>query len=93
MRRMLYFFGFNHTQRRTMKKYKEGDKSRAICHDCGLVNTTFYHRDVTVEKISVYILAGVCEKCNQVVSIPSQATPAIKKALAAGSSPSITTPT
>ena len=69
----------------TMHEYKEGDKSRAICHDCGLVNTTFYHRDVKIENRSVRILAGVCEKCDQVVSTPAQATPAIKKALAASS--------
>lgn len=76
-----------------MNKYNEGDRSRAICQNCGLVDTTFYHRDVTVETISVYILAGLCEKCDQVVSIPAQATPAIGRALAAGLSPLTTTAT
>lgn len=64
-----------------MKIYFSGDKSKAICPCCGLVDTTFKYRDVfltetkkTVEKI----LVGVCDKCNQTVSTPAQSTPAIK---------------
>lgn len=93
MFRMLCLLEFTNTERTMTHEYKKGEKSRAICHHCGLVQTTFRHRDVRVEGVNVHILTGVCDKCNQVVSIPAQATPTIKKALATGEGFSNTMPT
>lgn len=67
-----------------MKIYKEGDKSKAICPDCGMVETTFRTRDVTIKGSSATaknILTGVCSKCEKVISIPQQSSPYIKEAL------------
>lgn len=62
---------------------KENDKSRGVCEHCGLVPTTFLHRLVTVGKAgAIHILAGVCDNCARVVSIPAQSTPHVKNALA-----------
>lgn len=67
-----------------MKFYKEGDKSQAICSDCGeIVSSTMLYRDVPFEgggAVAKDILVGVCDKCRMVVSIPAQSTPAIAKA-------------
>lgn len=67
-----------------MHLYKSGDKSRALCETCGgLVATTFAYRDVPFDDGSGVvhdILAGVCDGCGQVVSIPAQSTPAIRRA-------------
>lgn len=65
-----------------MKFYKENDKSKAICNKCGLVNTTFKIRDVpfsTKNGCARGILAGVCDKCGEVVSVPQQSAPRIKE--------------
>lgn len=43
------------------KKYKEGDRSRAVCEKCGLVSTTF--------KLIDGILYAFCDCCNEKVSI------------------------
>lgn len=67
-----------------MVKVKEGDKSKAVCNDCAaMVSTTFKVRGVpfsdgsgTVENI----LAGICDQCDRVVSIPNQSAQNIKKA-------------
>lgn len=67
-----------------MKKLVVGDKSKALCSCCGLVNTTFQNRDFALEeskKVVPNILVGVCDKCNQTVSIPHQSTPIIQKVL------------
>jgi len=43
--------------------YKEGDKSKAICPDCGMVETVFMSRDVPIKGTAMTaknILAGVC---------------------------------
>lgn len=67
-----------------MKIYKEGDKSKAICPDCGMVETTFITRDVPIKgssTIAKNILAGVCSECEKVVSIPQQSAPYVKEAL------------
>ncbi len=67
-----------------MKFYKENDKSKAICNKCGLVSTTFKVRDVPFSTKNGYargILAGVCDKCGEVVSVPQQSTPRIKESL------------
>ncbi|KPA12476.1 hypothetical protein MHK_007312 [Candidatus Magnetomorum sp. HK-1] len=67
-----------------MKFYKENDKSKAICNKCGLVNTTFKVRDVpfsTKNGCARGILAGVCDKCGEVVSVPQQSAPRIKESM------------
>ena len=62
----------------------EGDQSKAICGDCkALRSTTFRYRDVPFSDGTgtvKHILAGVCNECDSVVSIPAQSTPAISKA-------------
>ena len=61
---------------------QENDKSRAVCEYCGLVSTTFLHRLVTMGNAgAIHVLAGVCDNCARVVSIPAQSTPEIKMAL------------
>lgn len=66
-----------------MKIYRVGDKSKAICHKSGQVESVTYKlKDVPVDdsNISVKnILVGVCDCCGDVVSIPKQSTPAIQK--------------
>lgn len=64
-----------------MTPFKEGDKSKALCEECGLVDTTFKHRTVLVSDHPIPMLAGVCDKCNIVVSIPAQETPNIQAVL------------
>ena len=67
-----------------MEFFKEGDKSKAICCDCGeIVQTTMHYRDVPFDDgsaIAKDILVGTCDQCLTVVSIPAQSTPAIAKA-------------
>ena len=67
-----------------MKFFNEGDKSNAVCSTCKLLReTTFAYRDVPFSDgsgIVKNILAGVCDHCGQVASIPAQSTPAIRKA-------------
>lgn len=67
-----------------MKIYKVGDRSKGICPDCGMVETTFILKDVPIKDSSAIaknILAGVCSKCEKVISIPQQSAADIKKAL------------
>ena len=64
-----------------MNLYAPGDKGRAICHECGLVTTTFAYKDVPFSDGSGLvkdILVAVCDQCASVVAIPPQSTPAIK---------------
>ncbi len=67
-----------------MKVYKAGEKSKAICEDCGaLVSTTFAYRDVPFDdgKGEVKdVLASVCDQCDRVVALPAQSTPAVRRA-------------
>ena len=57
-----------------MKLFTKGDKSRAICEDCGgLVSTTFDYRNVPFSdgKGEVKdILLAVCDDCGGVVATP-----------------------
>jgi hypothetical protein len=66
-----------------MKIYKVGDSVKAICDGCkAMVNATFRVRDVPFDDgsgIVKNIMAGVCEKCGEVIVIPPQSTPAIKE--------------
>jgi hypothetical protein len=68
-----------------MKIYKVGDKQKAVCESCqSLTDATFKLRDVPFSDGSgtvKNVLAGVCDSCNEVVLIPHQSTPAIKKQL------------
>jgi len=66
-----------------MKIVKEGDKGKAVCQTCGLTETTYRLRDVAFSDnsgIVKNILAGVCDKCDTVTSVPRQCTPKIKSA-------------
>jgi hypothetical protein len=67
-----------------MKLYSAGDKSKAICETCQeLVETTFLYRDVPFDDGSGMvkdILASVCDRCGEVVAIPAQSLPAIRRA-------------
>jgi hypothetical protein len=54
-------------------------------HCAKLVTTTFSYRDVPFDDnvgTAKNILAAVCDECKNVVAIPAQSTPAIKKARA-----------
>lgn len=65
-----------------MKVYFPGDKSKAMCACCGLVDTTFLYRDVLLkesQRTVKNILVGVCDQCGATVSTPAQSTPAIKE--------------
>lgn len=68
-----------------MKIYKVGDKQKAVCESCqSLTDATFMLRGVPFSDGSgtvKNVLAGVCDSCNEVVLIPHQSTPAIKKQL------------
>ena len=68
-----------------MKIYKVGDKQKALCESCqSLADATFMLRDVPFSDgsgVVKNVLAGVCDSCNEVVLIPHQSTPAIKKQL------------
>lgn len=64
-----------------MRFVKEGDKRQVICHNCGRNGATYLLRDVDFSDKSgtvKNILAAVCDKCHEVVSIPAQSTPKIK---------------
>lgn len=67
-----------------MKLYQEGDQGKALCSHCkGIVATTFRRRDVPFSDgkgMARDILVGVCDTCDQVISIPAQSTPAIREA-------------
>jgi len=67
-----------------MKLYNAGDTSKAICETCqDLVETTFFYRDVPFDDgsgIVKDILASVCNSCGEVVAIPAQSMPAIRRA-------------
>lgn len=66
------------------KIYNPGDKSRAICGQCAqLVTTTFVYRNVPFDDgqgEARNILVAACDTCGQVVAIPAQSTPAIRRA-------------
>lgn len=66
---------------------KLGDKARAICSKCKQVRPTTYRvRSIAIdnEKVvgQVNVLTGVCDECNDIVSIPHQSVPDIKAAMA-----------
>jgi len=68
-----------------MKIFKVGDRSKAMCSYCKkMVETTFAVKNVPVShgKGSVSgVLAGVCNKCKKVISIPQQSAPRVREQL------------
>ncbi len=66
-----------------MKILKGGDKGEAICDACSRrVTTTYEYRSVHLDRSDVDVddvLVGVCDRCDQIVSIPSQSTPKLKE--------------
>ncbi|KMT66946.1 hypothetical protein [Catenovulum maritimum] len=74
-----------------MNIFKVGDSQKAICESCQSVeNVTFQLRNVPFNDgsgIATNILAGVCNKCNEVILIPQQSAPLINKQLRATRKP------
>ncbi len=64
--------------------FQEGDKSRAICHQCKkIVETTLVRRTVPFSDglgVVKDLLVDVCDVCDAVVATPAQSTPAIRDA-------------
>lgn len=69
-----------------MRILREGDRGRAICPNCdGRVEIRYEYRTVHLEESDLdveNVLVGVCEECDEVVSIPAQSTPKLKQARA-----------
>lgn len=64
-----------------MKIVKEGDKRQVVCPTCGLSRATYALRDIDFSDNSgtvKNVLAGVCDMCDQVVSIPKQSTAKVR---------------
>ncbi|CAG9000287.1 MAG: hypothetical protein CENE_02281 [Candidatus Celerinatantimonas neptuna] len=64
-----------------MKIVKEGDKRQVICPTCGLSHATYVLRDIDFSDHSgtvKNVLAGVCDTCGQVVSLPKQSTAKVR---------------
>ena len=58
-----------------------GDKRTIVCSNCGLSSVTYQVRDISFNDDSTTvnnILVGVCDKCNQIVSLPKQSVPEVK---------------
>jgi hypothetical protein len=66
-----------------MKIFKEGDKSKAVCHHCKeLVVTTFRVQDAKIKDAGVSynvpdVLVAICDQCDVVVSVPQQSFAAV----------------
>jgi hypothetical protein len=57
--------------RKNMLNFAPGNK--AICPYCEkLVSTTFAYRYVDVGNSKKYMLAAVCDECNEVAAVPAQ---------------------
>lgn len=64
-----------------MKIVKEGDQRQVVCETCGLITATYRLRDIEFSDGSTTVrnvLAGVCDSCDTVVSIPSQSTAKVR---------------
>lgn len=64
-----------------MKNVKEGDKRQVVCTRCGLSHATYILRDIDFSDNSETVknvLAGVCDTCKEVVSIPKQSTEKVR---------------
>ena len=62
----------------------EGQPGRALCRHCRAVMTlTYRYRSVALdddEQAVATVLAGVCNVCQQIVALPPQSTPDLKRA-------------
>jgi hypothetical protein len=74
-----------------MKKFwRAGDRSRAICEQCGLVETRFEYRTYPLEKPRVDVpdvLVAVCSTCDRIVAVPYQSSPRLNEARKAAEAP------
>lgn len=63
--------------------YQEGQKSKILCTYCeSMQDTTFLIKDYTINNKTIKdLLVGVCDKCGEIVSIPSNSTEKIKEGL------------
>lgn len=63
--------------------FKEGQKSKAICPYCeSIKETTFLIKDYSInDKVIKDILVGVCDTCEEIISIPAISTEKIKDSL------------
>ncbi len=69
-----------------MRMLQEGQRGLAICPNCkGIVEIRYEYRTNHLEESDLdveNVLVGVCEECDEVVSIPAQSTPKLKQARA-----------
>jgi hypothetical protein len=68
-----------------MKKFwRAGDRSRAICEECGkVVETRFEYRTYSLSRPRVDVpdvLVAVCMVCDQTVAVPYQSSPRLNEA-------------
>jgi hypothetical protein len=74
-----------------MKKFwRAGDRSRAICEKCGLVETRYEYRTFPLENPRVDVpdvLVGVCSVCDEIVTVPYQSSPKLNEARKAAEAP------
>jgi hypothetical protein len=67
------------------QRFKEDDKSRAICGQCKtIVTTTFKYGNYKIPGTCItvpQILIGYCDVCKSALSIPHQSVPAINQHL------------
>lgn len=64
-----------------MRFVKEGEKSKALCNSCGVTEITYLLKNVDFSDKSGTIkdiLVGVCDKCDEIITIPAQSTAQIK---------------
>jgi hypothetical protein len=71
--------------------WKPGDRSRAICEDCGkVVEMRFEYRTFPLLEPRVDVpdvLVGVCVECDRTVAVPYQSTPKLNEARKAAEAP------
>jgi Fe2+ or Zn2+ uptake regulation protein len=69
----------------TMKAWQAGDHSRAMCSTCQkVVTTTFNFYDIPFSdyaSVVKNIIAGACDECGTVITIPPQSTSSIQSSL------------
>lgn len=69
-------------------RFKEGDKSKAICEKCKkIVITTFRFGKYKIPGTKVEVpklLQGYCDQCQTPLSLPHQSVPTIQKFLQKG---------
>lgn len=67
-----------------MRVLQEGDTGAAICARCEeRVRIRYEYRPFRLEETDIevgHVLLGVCEQCDETVSVPAQSTPKLKAA-------------